>query len=141
MAVYVNDIQIIELRPLVDWVKRNLYERFKITDLGPYIYYLGMRMERNRAQRTIKISQPGHVENVLKAHQMADANPQSTPMEANANTALLEATKEYQADPADVTAYKSGVGQLMYLMTKTRSDIAYAVCKLSTFNVNPTAIH
>ena len=98
-------------------------------------------MERNRAQRTIKISQPDHVENVLKAHQMADANSQSTSMEVNANTALLEAIKEYQADPADVTVYKSDVGQLMYLMIKTRPDIAYAVCKLSIFNVNPTAIH
>ena len=72
---------------------------------------------------------------------MTDANSQSTSMKANANTALLEATKKYQADSADVIAYKLGVDQLMYLMIKTRSNIAYAVCKLSTFNVNPTAIH
>ena len=56
MAVYVDNIQIVRYRLLVDWLKKELYDRFKITDLGLCIYYLGMRMERNRARRIIKIS-------------------------------------------------------------------------------------
>ena len=109
MTIYVNNIQIIELRPLVDWIKRNLYERFKITNLDSYIYYLNMRIKRNRAQRTIKISQSDHVKNVLKAHQMADANSQSTSMKVNANTTLLKTTKEYQTNSANVIVYKLDV--------------------------------
>ena len=62
-------------------------------------------------------------------------------MKVNVNTALFEATKEYQTNSADVIAYKLDVDQLIYLMIKTRSNIVYAVYKLSTFNVNPTTIH
>ncbi len=68
MAVYIDNIQIIGDRLLVDWLKAKLYRRFKTIDLGPYTYYLGMKMERNRAIGTIKISQSGYIENVLKTH-------------------------------------------------------------------------
>lgn len=136
-----DDIQVIGDRSLVDWLKGVLHDQFKTTDLGPCTYYLGMRMERNRAMGTIKISQPGHIDNLLEAHGLLAANPQNTPMEANANNTLKAAPIGYEASPSDVTAYKSGLGQLMYLMVRTRPDIAFAVCKLSTFSTNPTDTH
>ena len=37
--------------------------------------------------------------------------------------------------------YQSLVGSLMYAMTGTRPDLAYAVSQLSQFNAKPTAIH
>ena len=141
VAVYVDDIQIVGLRPLVDWVKAKLYAQYKTTDLGPCTYYLGMRMERNRAMGIIKISQPGHIENVLNAHHMIEAKSQTSPMEPNANNTLTAAPAGFQADPEDVTAFKSGLGLLMYLMVRTRPDIAFALCKLSTFSNNPTNTH
>ena len=141
VAVYVDDIQIVGNRTLVDWVKVKLHDRFKTTDLGPCTYYLGMRMERNRAMGIIKISQPGHIENALNAHQMSEAKSQASPMEPNANNTLVAAPEGFNADPEDVTAFKSGLGLLMYLMVRTRPDIAFAVCKLSTFSNNPTDIH
>ena len=118
-----------------------LHNRFRTTDLGPCTYYLGMRIERNRAMRIIKISQPGHIENILKAHQISTANPQSSPMESNANNTLTVAPEGYVADPDDVTAFKSALRQLMYLMMRTRPDIAFALCKLSTYSNNPTDTH
>ena len=141
VAVYVDDIQIIGHRPLVDWLKKELHDRFKTTDLGPCTYYLGMRMERNRAMRIIKISQPGHIENVLNAHQMGEAKSQASPMEPNANNTLVAAPDGFKAKPEEVTAFKSGLGLLMYLMVRTRPDIAFALCKLSTFSNNPTDVH
>ena len=141
VAVYVDDIQIIGNRPLVDWLKMSLRDRFKTTDLGECVYYLGMKMERNRGTGTIKISQPGQIENILNTHQMSSANTHSSPMEPNANNTPIEAPAEYKADPSDVTAFKSTLGQVMYLMVRTRPDIAYAVCKLSTFSNNPTITH
>ena len=141
VAVYVDDIQIIGDRPLVDWVKQELHNRFQTTNLGPCTYYLGMRMERNRAMRIIKISQPGHIENLLKAHQMHEAKSQASPMETNANNTLIAAPEGFKADPEDVTAFKSGLGLLMYLIVRTRPDIAFALGKLSTFSNNPTDAH
>ena len=141
MAVYVDDIQIVGHRLLVDWLKKELHNRFKTTDLGPCTYYLGMRMERNRARRIIKISQPGHIENVLNAYQMSEAKFQSSPMEPNVNNILMAASEGFNANPEDVTVFKSGLGLLMYLMVRTRLDIVFALCKLSTFSNNPTDAH
>ena len=55
-------------------------------------------------------------------------------MEANVNNSLIPASEGYKADADDVTAFKSGLGQLMYLMVRTCPDIAFALCKLSTFS-------
>ena len=62
-------------------------------------------------------------------------------MKVNVNTILLKTIKKYQTNSADVIVYKLDVDQLIYLMIKTRSNIVYAICKLSTFNVNSTAIY
>ena len=141
VAVYVDDIQVVGHRPLVDWIKGRLHDRFKTTDLGHCTYYLGMRMERDRARGLIKISQPGHIENILRTHQMTAAKSHASPMEPNANNTLVAAPEGFVAEPDDVTAFKSGLGLLMYLMVRTRPDIAFAVCKLSTFSNNPSDVH
>ena len=78
---------------------------------------------------------------MLKAHQMTDANSQSISMKVNVNTILLKTIKKYQTNSINVIVYKLDVNQLMYFMIKTRSNIVYAVCKLSIFNVNSTAIY
>jgi hypothetical protein len=41
----------------------------------------------------------------------------------------------------DETEYQSLVGSLMYAMTGTRPDLAYAVSQLSQFNARPTSTH
>ena len=89
----------------------------------------------------IKISQPGHIKNLLKAHQMDKAKSQASPIEPNTNNTLITAPEGFQADPEDMTAFKSGLGSLMYLIVRTRPDIAFALCKLSTFSNNPTDTH
>ena len=100
-----------------------------------------MRIERDRAINTIKISQPGHIENLLKTHAMSEAKSQASPMEPNANNTMVAAPEGFQADPEDVTAFKSGLGSLMYLMVRTRPDIAFPMGKLATYSNNPTDVH
>lgn len=91
--------------------------------------------------RIIKISQPSHIENLLKAYQMYKAKSQASPMELNANNTLIAAPEDFKADPKDVTAFKSGLRLLIYLMVRTRPNIAFALGKLSTFSNNPTDTH
>ena len=72
---------------------------------------------------------------------LSEVNSQVSPMEANVNNSLIPASEGYKVDADDVTAFKSGLGQLIYLMVRTCSDIAFALCKLSTFSNNPTDTH
>jgi hypothetical protein len=76
VAPYVDDLLIIG--PSIDTInelKEALNHRFKFTDLGPCSYYLGMTITRDRAQRTLWLSQAGYLENVLSDYNLKDANP------------------------------------------------------------------
>ena len=68
---------------------------------------------------------------------MVNAKSTATPLPSNwdpkANTGMATAT--------EVTNYQSIIGSLLYLMTGTRPDIAYAVTHLSQFCTNPSPEH
>ena len=44
---------------------------------------------------------------------MSEVNSQASSMEANVNNSLISAPERYIADADDVTAFKSGLGQLI----------------------------
>ena len=53
----------------------------------------------------------------------------------------MTALEGFNANLEDVTVFKSGLGLLMYLIVRTRPDIAFAVYKLSIFSNNPIDIY
>jgi len=67
---------------------------------------------------------------------MNDAAGKSTPMETNALKILVKNTTTAPLD--DITLYQSIIGSLMYAMTQTRPDLAFAVSLLSRFASNPS---
>ncbi|CAI7916758.1 unnamed protein product [Closterium sp. NIES-54] len=82
-------------------VKSELQKRHTCTDLGELTSYLGLQITRDRAQRTITLTQSHMVQQVLQRFGFTYSSPQSTPL------------------PIEI------VGCLMYLMTCTRPDLAY----------------
>jgi hypothetical protein len=56
IAVYVNDLLVVGLDiKEIQYVKDALNQRFKMTDLGPYSYYLGMTITRDRINRILRL--------------------------------------------------------------------------------------
>ena len=65
-------------------IKAKLSERFHMTDLGPYKYYLGMEVTRDRQNRTLKLSQRSYLEKVLRDFGMWDCNKKhDTPIDTH----------------------------------------------------------
>lgn len=57
IAVYVDDLLIVRLYiSEINSVKKYLSDRFQISNLGLYYYYLGIIIRRNRLSRTIYLS-------------------------------------------------------------------------------------
>lgn len=140
LAIYVDDLLIAgESKLDIDTVKAALSKRFKMSDLGPCHFYLGMEVIRDRPRRTLRLSQEAYLYKVLQDFDMLESNPVATPMETSIN--LLPADPEYQASPKFRRQYQSAVGSLMYAMLGTRPDIAYAVSVVSRFSSNPTERH
>ncbi|CAI7908242.1 unnamed protein product [Closterium sp. NIES-54] len=61
-------------------VKSELQKRHTCTDLGELASYLGLRITRDRAQRTITLTQSHMVQQVLQRFGFTYSSPQSTPL-------------------------------------------------------------
>ena len=138
LAAYVDDLLLIG--PNLDHIielKKLLSDEFQMTDLGPVAHYLGVQVSRDRYNRTLTMTQTTYLTRVLGDHGMLDCNSIKTPMETGIN--LVPST--IQATEDDTKAYQSAIGSLMYAMTATRPDIAFAVSVLSRFPSKPDTTH
>ncbi|CAI7863109.1 unnamed protein product [Closterium sp. NIES-53] len=110
-------------------VKSKLQKRHTCTDLGELTSYLGLWITRDRAQRTITLTQSHMVQQVLQRFGFTYSSPQSTPLPTGHSPS---------APPSDESVEPSGpypelVGYLMYLMTCTRPDLAYPLSLLARY--------
>ena len=54
---------------------------YKITDLGPISWLLGMKVAHDRAARTILLSQQTYIEAILTKYNLTNCKPASVPMD------------------------------------------------------------
>ncbi|CAI7879413.1 unnamed protein product, partial [Closterium sp. NIES-54] len=110
-------------------VKSELQKRHTCTDLGELRSYLGLQITRDRARRTITLTQSHMVQQVLQRFGFTYSSPQATPLPTRHSLSAL---------PSDESVETSGpypelVGCLMYLMTCTRPDLAYPLSILARY--------
>ncbi|CAI7795171.1 unnamed protein product, partial [Closterium sp. NIES-53] len=110
-------------------VKSELQKRDTCTDMGELTSYLGLRITRDRAQRTITLTQSHMVHQVLQRFGFTYSSPQSTP---------LPTGHSLSAPPSDESVEPSGpypdlVGCLKYLITCTRPDLAYPLSLMACY--------
>jgi hypothetical protein len=126
----------------IERFKSQLREHFEISDLGELSWLLGLKVERNRAERTITLSQHAYVDTVLERFHLQAAKNAQIPM----NTGTVLSTDQSPTTHAEFedmqdVPYQRAVGSLMYAATSTRPDIAFAVATLSQFMRNPGRAH
>ena len=137
VLVYVDDLLIASKSvSQIEWVKRGLSAAFQVHDVGVASFYLGLEIKRDRAQRTITISQPRYVLDLLTKYGMNGANGRRVPMEAGLKLSDI-------GTPLEVSEHKYSelVGSLLYLSVCTRPDIAFAVGALARHMSKPTTEH
>ena len=140
VAIYVDDLLIFGAsKPAIATLKKNLSDRFHMSDLGPVAYYLGLEVQRDRPNKTIRLSQKTYLRKILVDLNMTNLRGAQTPMDPNLT--LEPAPKDHLAVDSEKLRYQSAVGSLMYLMLGTRPDIAFAVSQVSRFLSNPTEKH
>ena len=80
LTVYVDDILITGGdQQLVDQKKKELTDRFEMTDMGEVKRILGIDVQRDYEQGTLAISQEHYVNTLLERFGMQEANPVSRP--------------------------------------------------------------
>ncbi|MEO5660525.1 MAG: reverse transcriptase domain-containing protein, partial [Polaromonas sp.] len=122
-----------------EWLelKSKFMSRFKMKDLGECKLILGMRVTRNRSNRTLKLDNQVKIEQLLSIGERTKWSPVPTPE----STIKLQATSEEEQGLVDIHLYKSIVGSLNYLVQATRPDIAHAVNVVGRYASNPGPAH
>ncbi|CAI7763495.1 unnamed protein product [Closterium sp. NIES-54] len=130
VLVYVDDLVFATAdTEALTLVKSMPQKRHTCTDLGELRSYLGLQITRDRARRTITLTQSHMVHQVLQRFGFQYSSPQLTP---------LSTSHSLSAPPSDESVESNGlypelVGCLMYLMTCTRPDLAYPLSLLARY--------
>ncbi|KAI3641430.1 hypothetical protein MIR68_000560 [Amoeboaphelidium protococcarum] len=133
IALYVDDIMFItkDQQQLCE-VQNLLQEAFDMRDLGDLEFIVGIRVRRDRVNKTITLDQTAYCDRILKKFDMDKSTPVSLPMVER---------PEFDVDFEQPDVYRSVVGSLMYLLVATRPDIAFAVSELSRAVSRPSQRH
>lgn len=137
VAVYVDDLVVMSSAiEKLDVIKKALSEKFKMKDMGPLHYCLGVSVVQNAGG--IWLHQKQYIVSMLRKFGLMDAKPVSTPADHNVRLAKNDGnSKSLQNNKL----YQSMVGSLLYCAMATRPDIAQAVGAVSKFCAQPTEAH
>ena len=138
LAVYVDDI--IPVSSDVEMLKaekESLCREFEMVDLGEILFILGMSIKRDRATRSLTISQGQYLRDLLKRCGMEECKPMSTPLESGKK--FHKRTDEEER--CDKSIYQQAIGCLTYVSTARRPDNAAAVVTLSQFMSDQSKEH
>ena len=115
--------------------KTNFAQRFKIKDLGPLTWFLGIQFKV--CKDSVSLDQSLYVKTLLSRFNANDMTPCSIPCDPS----IYELLREPSPLLENPTVYREMVGSYIYLMTATRPDLAYIVTLLSRFMQKPTKMH
>ena len=135
LLVYVDDIIITgNSNDLVSQVVECLAQRFSLKDLGPLSYFLGVEVVHHR--HGLLLSQRRYIKDLLTRTNMQAVKPIHTPLPTSSSSIKLSSGSPL----SDPTEYKTIVGSLQFV-SLTRSNISFAVNKMSRFMHQPTDEH
>jgi len=125
-------------KTLVAW----LAQFFKLHDLGPTEFLLGIAIKQDLIAGTTELSQRQYVIEILDRFAMSSCTSVTMPMVPGlclSRTDLPQTDKEHAA-MTDLP-YGNAVGVLLYLATLTWPDVLFTVATLCRFIANPCVKH
>jgi Reverse transcriptase (RNA-dependent DNA polymerase) len=141
LFVFVDDMQgFYETGDSDEWAetRRALCERFETKDLGDSKWMLGMLLTRNRAAKTIQLTQELYITKSLERYGLSECRSARTPM---ASSNALQDLADGAGDPIPELLYQEKIGVLLYAAISTRPDIAFVVGKLAQYVKAPLQRH
>lgn len=123
----------------LEWFYNTLSGRFNAKNLGEICKILGVRVTRDRKNRTIYLDQEQYISGVLDRFGITKEKhkPKAVPV-ADYEHLRPGTEKDEQINSNE---YSQAIGSLMYAMILTRPDIAFALGRLSQFMKAPVKHH
>ena len=143
LSLYVDNILIArnDMDSIVT-TKKWLSFTFEMKDMGEAHFMLGIEIVRDRSKKLLGFSQESYIKKILKQFRMENSKPIDTPVEKGSALCLNQCPKTYEEKKRMSTVpYAKAIGNLMYVMLCTRSDICFAVGMVGYYYSNPGPAH
>ena len=118
--------------------KERLKSLVKCEDTGEVKEYVGCKIDYDKKERSIKITQPVLLQSFEDEFTLPKLKP-VTP--AQPNTTLQHVEDLGSEGSADMKTYQKGVGKLLHVMRWSRPDILNATREVSRFMTNAVEAH
>jgi hypothetical protein len=125
-------------KALIKETREKLEQLYKLVWTTNPTLHLGIKITRDRQNRTIHLSQEHYLKNVLDRFDMTHCNTTSTPFPTSIE--LSPGTNEEVEDAAHLP-YQQAIGCLNWAAVHTRPDIQYAVSTLARYSSKYTYRH
>ncbi|UYV80953.1 K02A2.6-like, partial [Cordylochernes scorpioides] len=142
IAVYVDDLALFaESEDILTNIEEKIREKFKIKNLGPIKYFLGVEISYPD-ENTIILSQGKYTMSILERFNMMECRGVSTPLDNSIPITKKDCpTTDKEKDEIKHVPYRELIGSLLYLANSSRPDMTFAVTKLAQFCSNPGERH
>src|SRR5271170_2458735 len=149
IALYVDDLILLtDSSETMSELKLEITQAFEMTDCGELHYFLGLRVQRDRARRILTLNQGHFVDQILMCFNMTDCHPISTPLDPSIQLKRSDGggydnnnnnnNNNKETNYTDETLFRQIIRSLMFLIIGTRPDIAAAISIISQFFMKPT---
>jgi hypothetical protein len=116
-----------------------LQQRFEMKVMDDFRWFLGMRIDRDRQNRKLYLSQTSYIQKIAEQFGLTGINTKAdTPMTEHE---LLPAPDDETITPESNHLYQSKIGSLLFAAISTRPDLAFAASRLSRFNHRAGKLH
>lgn len=127
LLVFVDDLLICaKSKKEIKEVKIQLMKNFVMKDLGDVESYIGIDIDYNVESNKMKLSQEKYIVSLAEKYNLTESKSYETPMEKNLKLEQAECTDER-------IKYRNLIGELLYISSGTRPDIAFSVNFLSRY--------
>lgn len=138
VSTFIDDIKVMTWKGsgIIYYVKAKLIVVFLIVDMGPISFYLKLKIESDRENRTIKLLQLVCINKIFSKFYFDKANMVNTSIKKT----ILFQTKvkgEGEATAVEKQRYQVMNGSIMFSMVETRSNISFVTSVVSWFAKNP----
>ena len=120
---------------------RDLKDEFEVNDIGEPKMIIGVKINRDRENRSLTISQKNYIRTVLERFGLAQANPVAMPLDPNIILQKPQEDETLKTEDKLAEGYATVVGAIGYAAMLTRPDIQEAYQILSKFTADPGAVH
>lgn len=109
-----------------------------MVDMCPISFYLGLKVDQNCDNQTIKLFQPAYIDKILNKFHLDKTNTINTLIK---RIILFQAKTDSVATAGEKERYQGIIGSIMFSMIQTRLNIFFTTSVVSNFAKNPGHNH